>query len=112
MKRWGILWVCAMALAGVLMAWQPVWAENPGTYAQQKAAESSPDGGIMLADVLIARPIGIAACAVGLVGTVIALPFAAFSGSVDAVTEKLVAEPFAYTFQRPLGQFPGELTAR
>lgn len=66
----------------------------------------------MIADVLIARPIGIAACVLGLVGTVLAAPFAAASGNMDEVTQRLVQDPFAYTFQRPVGYFPGELPAR
>lgn len=66
----------------------------------------------MLADVLVARPIGIAACVLGLVGTVLAAPFAAISGNMDEVAQRLVADPFAYTFERPVGHFPGELPAR
>lgn len=112
MKRRAILLICVMALAVLLTRGHNVCAEDPGTYAMQRGSEPSPDGGIMLADVLIARPIGIAACAVGLVGTVIALPFAAFSGSMESVTERLVAEPFSYTFQRPVGHFSGEWIPR
>jgi len=112
MQPKSIFLVYALALALVLTGSQSVWAEGPKTSMPQQTAEPIPDGGIMLADILIARPIGIAACAVGLVGTIIALPFAAFSGGMDAVAERLVAEPFEYTFQRPVGQFPGELTPR
>ncbi|WP_448383647.1 multidrug transporter [Desulfosoma sp.] len=98
--------VMAVALSGF-----PGLAAD-GAPVSQTAAQTSPNGGIMLADVLIARPMGIAACVVGLAGTVIALPFAAFSGSVHAVIERLVTEPFAYTFQRPVGQFPEEVPSR
>uniref|UniRef100_A0A832EJD9 Uncharacterized protein n=1 Tax=Desulfacinum infernum TaxID=35837 RepID=A0A832EJD9_9BACT len=112
MQPRSVFLVFALAFALVWTGSQPVCAEGPGTPVAQQAAEQIPDGGIMLADILIARPIGIAACVAGLVGTVIALPFAAFSGSVNAVTERLVTEPFAYTFQRPVGQFPGALTPR
>lgn len=104
--------MCATALVLFLTAAQSVSAEGPATSGPQGEAELQPDGGIMLADVIIARPIGMAACAVGLVGTILALPFAAFSGSMNAVAERLVVEPFAYTFQRPMGHFPGELPSR
>lgn len=112
MQRRTVSVICATALALFLTAAQPVSAEGPATDVAQGEARLQPDGGIMLADVLIARPIGMAACAVGLVGTVLALPFAAFSGSMNAVAERLVVETFAHTFQRPVGHFPGELPSR
>ncbi|MGQ9485680.1 MAG: hypothetical protein ACUVSA_12125 [Desulfosoma sp.] len=112
MQRRTISLICAMALALFLTAAQPVSAEGPAFDIAQREARLQPDGGIMLADVLIARPIGMAACAVGLVGTVLALPFATFSGNIYAVAERLVVEPFVYTFQRPVGHFPGELPSR
>ena len=55
-------------------------------------------------DVLILRPAGIIACAVGLGASVVALPFAAASNSREEVTQALIADPFAYTFKRPIGQ--------
>jgi len=55
-------------------------------------------------DVLILRPAGIIACAVGLVGAAVALPFADTSNSQEVVTQSLIADPFAYTFKRPIGQ--------
>lgn len=63
----------------------------------------NPPGELILADALIVRPIGIVACAVGLVGAVLTWPFAATSGSGDRVGEELLTKPFDYTFRRPLG---------
>jgi len=100
-----------VVVLAVVFAGFPALAAD-GAPAYQAAAQEAPNGGIMLADVLIARPIGIAACVVGLVGTVLAAPFAAASGNMDDVTKRLVHDPFAYTFQRPVGSFPGELPAR
>jgi hypothetical protein len=40
---------------------------------------------------------------VGLVGALVALPFAALSGSTDRVKQRLIVEPFEYTFKRPVG---------
>ena len=63
------------------------------------------DGGSMIYDTVIIRPIA----AIGTVGTiaayVLSLPLAALGGNVDQTTEKLVKEPVEWTFQRPLGEF-------
>jgi hypothetical protein len=35
----------------------------------------------------------------------VSYPFAALGGNTDESTQKLVAEPFNWTFSRPLGYF-------
>ncbi len=55
-------------------------------------------------DVVILRPVGLVACVAGLAATIIALPFALPSGSMDKVTKALISEPFYFTFKRPIGQ--------
>jgi hypothetical protein len=67
--------------------------------------EESPSGEVILGDFILVRPIGMIALAVGVIGTVATLPFSVPSGSVGTVSRKLVAEPFAFTFTRPLGTF-------
>jgi hypothetical protein len=69
--------------------------------------EHIPSGGTMLVDGIIVRPVGVIAIAAGFVGTVLTLPFSIPSGNVNAVAQKLIGEPFAFTFTRPLGVFPG-----
>jgi len=76
-------------------------AKNPQAAAVEKEA---PPGELILADVLILRPLGIVACGVGLVGSIITLPFAATSQSGDRVGKALIEKPFNYTFQRPVGE--------
>ncbi len=56
-----------------------------------------------LFDLLILRPMGIAACAVGIGVSIVALPFVATTGAGAEVGEKLIVEPFEYTFRRPIG---------
>lgn len=73
--------------------------------AQEYFEAAEPAGGEMLYDLVIVRPIGIIATAVGSVTYVLSLPFSALGGNVDAAGEKLVKDPFQYTFKRPLGQF-------
>jgi hypothetical protein len=67
------------------------------------------DGAIAAAaiveDVFIARPAGIVATLLGTAVFIVALPFAAISGSVGPVAETLVADPFKFTFTRPVGDF-------
>jgi len=59
----------------------------------------------MVADVVIARPAGIVAIVLGTAAFIVALPFAALSGSVEPVVQTLVVEPFKFTFTRPVGDF-------
>lgn len=67
-----------------------------------------PPGELIIADVLIMRPLGIAACAIGLVGAIVAAPFSAATNSFDRVNRQLINVPFNYTFARPLGQMEYE----
>jgi hypothetical protein len=55
--------------------------------------------------VLIARPVGIVSIVIGTAMYVVSLPFAIPSGSVEKTGKLLVADPFNYTFCRPLGDF-------
>jgi len=68
--------------------------------------QESPPAGVMLGDFIFLRPFGLAATIIGVVGTVITLPVAIPSGSTGAVTQKLIVDPFNFTFTRPLGTFP------
>ncbi|NTV54197.1 MAG: hypothetical protein HGA73_01940 [Syntrophaceae bacterium] len=63
------------------------------------------DGMGIVADVLIARPVGLVSVVFGTVMYVVALPFSIPSGSVEKTGQLLVEEPFKYTFFRPLGDF-------
>ena len=63
------------------------------------------DGMGIVADVLIARPVGLVSIVFGSAMYIISLPFAIPSGSVEKAGKLLVADPFNYTFCRPLGDF-------
>jgi hypothetical protein len=63
-----------------------------------------PPGELIIADALVMRPLGIVACAVGLISaSIFVVPWAATSNSYDRVERELVKKPFDYTFTRPLG---------
>jgi len=73
--------------------------------AQEYFESEEPEGGEMIYDFLIVRPLGIIATAVGSIFYVVSLPFSALGDNVDAAREKLVKDPFNFTFKRPLGEF-------
>ena len=56
-------------------------------------------------DVLIIRPVALVGTVLGTVLFVVALPFSIPSGSVKMTAQKLIVEPFKYTFTRPPGEF-------
>jgi len=63
------------------------------------------DGFIILMDIVIARPFGLASLAVGSAIFVVTLPFAALSKSTKQTADTLVVDPFRFTFVRPPGDF-------
>ncbi len=60
----------------------------------------------MVADVVIARPVGLVSTVVGSAVYVVSLPFSLLGGNEKQAREKLVKEPAEFTFKRPLGEFP------
>jgi hypothetical protein len=73
--------------------------------AQEYFETEDPGGGEMLFDLVVVRPIGIVATAIGAVTYVISLPFSALGDNVDVAGQKLLKDPASYTFKRPLGEF-------
>ena len=59
-------------------------------------------------DILLVRPVSLAATVVGTAVFIVSLPFSIPSKSVGATAQTLVVEPFNYTFTRPIGGFSGE----
>ena len=67
------------------------------------ADDSEPTGGKMLADAFMVRPFMLASTVLTTATFIVTLPFSALGGNVGESAEKLVKEPAAYTFTRPLG---------
>ena len=61
-------------------------------------------GGYMIGDLMVIRPLGIVATAVGSIAYIISLPFSLAGGNEEEARQKLVIEPAKYTFTRPLGE--------
>ncbi len=69
------------------------------------ALESDPSAGAMIADTVLARPMGIVTTIVGSALFVVSLPFSALGGNAKIAYTKLIKEPFVFSFMRPLGDF-------
>ncbi len=91
----------AAVLAALLTTTAPAaWAEDG--YPNQTPQTVTPDAAA--ADLLIARPGGLAAMVLGTAVLIVGLPFTLINGSTEQAAQKLVVEPANYTFTRPLGQ--------
>ena len=80
---------------------------SASSVAQVDSTVSGDKATDMVVDVVVMRPLGLAATIIGTVLTVVALPFTIPSGSVEASARELIVKPAEYTFQRPLGDFSG-----
>ncbi len=56
-------------------------------------------------DVLVVRPVSLAATVIGTAVFIVSLPFSIPSSSVGSTARTLVSDPFNYTFTRPIGNF-------
>ncbi len=79
-------------------------------FSSTQAFAELDDGFIIIMDTAVARPVGLVALVVGSAFFIVAMPFAATSGSLNTTADKLIAEPFRFTFTRPLGDFIGKGT--
>ena len=61
--------------------------------------------GKMAGDALVVRPLGLCATVVGGAVFIVSLPFSALGGNTGPAYDYLVADPFEFTFNRPLGDF-------
>ncbi len=76
-----------------------------GVLAQDAVMDEENNGGKMVVDIVLVRPISFVASVLGAGLFVIALPFSALGGNVGPAWSKMVAAPGRYTFSRPLGEF-------
>jgi hypothetical protein len=79
----------------------PAFAGTPTKYSTQTQGNIPLDA--TLFDLLILRPMGIVSCVLGVATTLVAFPFAATTGAGSEVGDKLITEPFEWTFKRPIG---------
>jgi hypothetical protein len=80
------------------------WAASPALAAEKQYVKGEDRNAVaMIFDLVILRPLGLAATVVGTAVFVISLPVSAIGGNTGEAAKKLVAEPVKYTFTRPLG---------
>ncbi len=105
------------SLAGAPAAWaEHVMESGSGRYeyrygGRHHSAYVNPPAAsdYIVADGLIARPLGLAATAIGAAVFIATLPFSLPSGNAEEVGRVLVRDPAVYTFQRCLGCFKPRL---
>jgi hypothetical protein len=74
-------------------------------FANAEATDEEVGAGAMAADLLVLRPLSLAALVAGGALFLVSLPFSTVGGNVEAAKKKLVVEPADYFFNRPLGEF-------
>ena len=84
----------------LLVTWSLAYAETKST---SNALLEEPSGEGMMVDLVVLRPFGLAATALGTAVFIASLPFTLPTLSVKQAAKKLIAEPAKYTFARPLG---------
>jgi hypothetical protein len=92
----------ALALTAGLLA-LPAQAQQQNISGDPVYTVEAPPAFAMVADLLIARPLLIAATAIGAVVFVVALPFAATGGGIGEAGKALVVDPGKAAFVRCLG---------
>ena len=98
--------VVLVSLALFLVAGSFVTAHSQtGSPQAYFGSREAPSGEAVAVDAIFIRPAGFFSIAAGLVASVVALPFAVVSGSYSTVFRRLIEEPFAFTFSRPIGDF-------
>jgi hypothetical protein len=86
-----------LALALAIMP-LPAAADDPNTVSGDKGMD-------MMVDIVVMRPLGLAATVIGTALTIVALPFTVPTGSVGDSAREMIVKPAQYTFKRPLGRF-------
>ena len=87
--------LAGLTLVAALATASPLWA--------QTAVDESPSAGAMVADLLVARPIGLVMAAGGTAAWIVSLPFTLLAGHAGEAAETLMVGPVETTFLRCLG---------
>jgi len=74
-------------------------------FAQDIERDDAVIAGQMAGDALVARPLGLCATIIGGALFVVSLPFSLLGRNTGDAFNYLLADPFKFTFSRPLGEF-------
>jgi len=95
-------------LLGLVIISMIMLLSTGNSFAREYTHEEVSDGD-MLADILV-RPVSALGTAFGAAAFTLGLPFSILAGNTDESAEKLVKEPFDYTFRREWGYYPSDET--
>ena len=80
------------------------WAASPALAKEKQYVTGEDRNAVsMMFDLVLLRPLGLAATVVGTAFFVVSLPFSILGGNTGEAAKKLMVEPAKYTFTRPLG---------
>jgi hypothetical protein len=88
-----------MKKACIILIASLIFFTHAAAFAESRSGEK------IAADLVIMRPLGVAATVVGTAVFVVSLPFALITNDVPKTAKELVVDPFNYTFERRLGDF-------
>lgn len=71
--------------------------------ADDYRVDTTPSAGEMAFDLVLIRPLGLAATVLGAGLFLVQMPFALIQGDAATPARRLIAEPAQFTFTRPLG---------
>lgn len=74
--------------------------------ASSAAQKKGPSGEAIVFDLVLGRPLGLVTIVAGTAIFIVGLPFTLPTGSVGVAADKLIADPFRFTFIRPVGEIP------
>lgn len=74
--------------------------------AQEDQKRHEPSGEAIVFDLVLGRPIGLVTLVAGTAIFIVGLPFTLPTGSVGVAADRLIADPFRFTFVRPVGELP------
>ena len=97
--------VLSLAVVLVILPVASVYADDTDMKDTKSISDEEPSAGAMAADLVLARPLGIASTALGCVVFVASLPFSLPGGNTKEAFKATVVKPAAFTFKRPLGEF-------
>jgi len=90
-----------LALSNVMFSSNVAAYEN---WSNFDMVNEEPTGGTMLADAFMVRPFMLVGTILGTATFIVTLPFSLLGGNAGEAGQKLVVDPAAYTFIRPLGE--------
>jgi hypothetical protein len=80
------------------------WAASPALAKEaQYIAGEDRNAVSMMFDLVLLRPLGLAATVIGTAFFIVSLPVSVLGGNTGEAANKLVVAPAKYTFSRPLG---------